>query len=204
MSRRTIALGALGAVVVIVAWFVILWSPQSQAIDDARVRRDVAQAEAARLELQLQRLTSLADDEVALRARLDDLMAAVPDGDELAALVVDLDTAAQLAGVEVVAITPSPPTAPEAPGPVPIDIVVNVDGGYFQVLDFVNRVLDLERIVVIESVNANASVAGTLVDLNVTIAATAFMATAPPDLTAEPVTPVTSVAPAGDGSEESS
>jgi Tfp pilus assembly protein PilO len=48
-------------------------------------------------------------------------------------------------------------TTPAVSGPSSIDLSFNVSGGYFQLLDFLNRVDDLPRIVVVDSLDISSS-----------------------------------------------
>lgn len=169
MSRRTVLLGAGAALLVLVLWYFLLWSPQRSKVADARDRRENAEAEAANLRIQLSRLQDLKQREALQRAELETLRVAVPDQPNLAQFILDANDAATKAGIEFLSITPSVPAAattgngaPAAGAPPPsVSMTMSIKGGYFQVLDFVNRLTDLPRIVVIDSLNVNAG-GGTL------------------------------------------
>ena len=96
---------------------------------------------------------------------------AIPDDPNLAQFILDANDAASRSGIDFLSITPTQPTAPSqattgstVPGggsatPVPIRIGMAIAGGYFQVLDFINRLSALPRIVVVDSLtmSGNAS-----------------------------------------------
>jgi hypothetical protein len=78
-------------------------------------------------------------------------------------------------------ITPTPPAAQSrgtTPGgtsgatPVPIKMSLTISGGYFQVLDFINRLNRLPRIVAIDSLSITAS--GDISNMSVSLSARMF------------------------------
>ena len=114
---------------------------------------------------------SLQQGEPQKRAQLENLRVAIPDEPNLAQFILDANTAANISGINFLSISPSPPAAgtarrgrarvahrrptPGAPGagtpPAVINLQLSVSGGYFQVVDFVNRLNGLSRLVVIDS-----------------------------------------------------
>jgi len=174
MNRKVLLIAAGGAVALVAAWSLLLWSPQSSRLDDAKVREEEAADANAALELRIDRLRDLRERRPELEADLVALQGAVPAGPELDAFLLDADAAADGAGVEITSITPSKPstgaadatastttttTAPAATGdtatagspPSAITVALDATGGYFQVLDFINRLDDLPRVVVVDS-----------------------------------------------------
>lgn len=187
MSRRAGLAGAAGAVVVLLAWWFLLWSPQRDRLADARDRRQAAEDQAASLRLQLRRLQDLQAREAVVRSRLERLRVAIPDQPNLAQFILEANEAATRAGIEFLSITPTPPAAPAPPqggrqgaragGPAgEIRLSMTITGGYFQVLDFVNRLDDLPRLVVIDAINVSGGDGGLL---NVSLQARMFVGVAP-------------------------
>lgn len=173
MNRRLLIPLGIGLVLVLF-WFLALWSPQSKAISDARKRKEDALQQTATLRDQLTRLQQSTRDQPLKQSQLETLRVAIPDQPNLAEFILDANDAASRAGIDFLSITPTPPsatgtgtTATTVAGgaatsggasatPVPIRIAMTVSGGYFQVLDFMNRLNRLPRIVVIDSVNMSA------------------------------------------------
>jgi len=162
MNRRLlIPLGA--GVLVILLWFVALWSPQGSALSSAKKRKTDAQAQGATLRDQLKRLQDARRDQPLKQSQLETLRVAIPDDPNLAQFILDANDAASRSGIDFLSITPTQPTPPSqattgstVPGggsatPVPIRIGMAIAGGYFQVLDFINRLNALPRIVVVDS-----------------------------------------------------
>ena len=184
MNRRALLIGGAAALVVLLAWYFLLWSPRSDDIAEARDRKDAAESEAQQLQSEIERLRAAQRDEPLRRAQLETLRIAVPDDPNLAQFILDTNDAATKAGIDFISIAPSPPAAATAaaattatttptsgasatPGagatpPAEIKVSLQVQGGYFQVLDFVNRLNDLPRLVVIDSVTVSADAAGRL------------------------------------------
>ncbi len=157
MSSRSLKVlgGALGAgLVVLVAWYLLLWGPQGGRIEDAQAERDAATARNQQLLTQVERLQGAKERQPELVAQNDRLKAAIPDQPDLAAFILSADDAASTSGVTFMAITPqAPATAEDATLPTVVAVSIEAEGGYFQVLDFVNRLEDLDRLVVIDSID---------------------------------------------------
>ena len=167
MNRRLlIPVGA--GVAVVVLWFVALWGPQGSALSKERTRATTAEQQRATLRDQLTRLQQSKRDEPLKRSQLETLRVAVPDDPNLAQFILDANDAASRAGIDFLSIAPTPPSATAQPAatattvagaagaagaaaPVPIRIAMTISGGYFQVLDFVNRLDRLPRLVVVDS-----------------------------------------------------
>jgi Tfp pilus assembly protein PilO len=182
MNRRLLIPLGIGVVVVIL-WFVALWGPQSSALSAARKRKNDALQQGATLRDQLTRLQQARRDQPLKQSQLETLRVAIPDDPNLAQFILDANEAASKAGIDFLSITPTPPTTsgagtkpPTATGgaaaaggaaPVPIKIAMTATGGYFQVLDFVNRLNALPRLVVVDDLTLGAQ--GTAAQLQVTL-----------------------------------
>jgi Tfp pilus assembly protein PilO len=128
-----------------------LWSPKGRELDEAREREDVAVEQAMQLESRLARLRATQERSTELIAALDQLRAAVPEVPNLAQFILDTNDAALQAGVAFLSVAPSPPQLSTPGLPAQINVSLSIDGGYFQVLDFVNRLDSMARIVVVDT-----------------------------------------------------
>jgi Tfp pilus assembly protein PilO len=175
MNRRLLIPIGVGVVLVLL-WFVALWSPQGSALSDARKKASDAMQQGATLRDQLKRLQDSRRDQPLKQSRLETLRVAIPDDPSLAQFILDANDAASIAGIDFLSVTPTPPSAQgqattpttvagaaggAAGAPVPIRIAMTISGGYFQVLDFMNRLNGLPRLVVIDSVTMTAQAAAT-------------------------------------------
>lgn len=214
MNRRVLAIGAAGVAVLLVAWYLALWSPTNKDVQDAKDRQTTAEEEASQLQAQIRRLQAEQQNEPAKRARLEKMKAAIPDDPNLAQFILDTNDAAVKAGIDFVSVSPAVPTAaaaqaaaattvttaptggPTATGegaPAEIRMTLQIQGGYFQLLDFLNRIDQMPRIVVTDGLNvAAAAGAGRL---TVTITARMFTRSIPQGFAGAPTTTTTTTAP---------
>lgn len=195
--NRKIALGAVGvSVALLVLWFVFLWGPLGGKLDDAEVREQTAAGVNSELELQRDRLLALEADQPALEAKVDALRLAVPDDADLADFILEANGIATASGVEFPTIAVTPPSASTDPSlPAALNVTIAVDGGYFQVLDYLDRLDTLDRIVVIDTLGltpAGAEDGGTS-SLSVAVSARMFTTAVPPGVPGEELAPVTEV-----------
>jgi type IV pilus assembly protein PilO len=194
LGRRSIVIGVVAAFVVLLLWWFLLWSPQRKKVDDAKARTEAAQQQAAQLRVTLSRLQELKRTEALKRSQIEALRIAVPDQPNLAQFILDANDAANKAGIDFLSVTPSPPATAAAGGTTPagapaaVNLAMSITGGYFQVLDFVNRLTDLPRIVVIDNLSLAAGDGS-----NMTVSITARMFTT----SAAPVAPTTTAPAAG-------
>jgi len=192
VSRRAIAIGVGAALLVLLLWWFLLRRPQRSRISDAQDRREAAAQQAAQLQVTLSRLQDLKRTEALKRSQIEALRVAVPDQPNLAQFILDANDAANQAGIDFISISPSPPAAAgpatggtagtpgaRAAAPASITLAMNVTGGYFQVLDFLNRLNDLPRIVVIDSLSLTPGSGTDTSRLSATISARMFTTSTP-------------------------
>ncbi len=241
MNRKVLLIAAGAAVALVAVWFVALWSPQGAKLDAAQKRQTEAEESNSALALRIDRLRDLRARRPEIEADLQTLRSAVPASPELDDFLLDTDAAADRAGVDITSVSPGKPAAPAddaagatgaaAPPPAATDtagatagtppsaISVSLDasGGYFQILDFINRLDDLPRIVVIDSLalagggsgdgsasgNGDTAATGSTSSSELTMSITARMfTTAPPappegEADGETTTTSTTTAPSG-------
>lgn len=197
MSRRVMLMAVGAGAVVFLAWFGLLWGPQGGREADADARVEVAAGVNAQLEANVARLEAGRADIPTLQVNLGRLRAAVPDNPDLGQFILDANDAATASGVNFVSISPTPPAANVDPLlPAAVGLGINVNGGYFQVRDYLNRINDLTRLVVIDTVALTPSASDTgTPNLSASIAARMFTATVPVTEAAgaAPTSPVSAV-----------
>ncbi|HVF75060.1 MAG TPA: type 4a pilus biogenesis protein PilO [Acidimicrobiales bacterium] len=230
MNRRVVMLAVVGALVLMLLWYMVLWSPANSKVSEAKERREAAEEQATQLRTEIQRLKAAASSEATQRARLVNLKAGIPDSPDLGQFILDTNDAAVRSAIDFISVAPSVPTAAAAAaptaaggttattappvttattavgatgtgavapasGPAEIRLALQVQGGYYQVLDFLNRITDMPRIVVIDSLNVTGSATGRL---TVALTARMFTRAVPPEFggVATPTT-TTTTAPGG-------
>jgi Tfp pilus assembly protein PilO len=155
MTRRSAIVLAAGCAVLLAAWFVLLWSPKGNELAEASARRTDAEDQAEQLEIRLTRLQEAEEGAPRLVAAQDRLRSAVPEQANLAQFILDANDAANAAGVEFVSIAPTQPSASATPGvPAEIGVSIEIKGGYFQMLDYLDRLYELPRVIVLDRISA--------------------------------------------------
>ncbi|MDQ1403212.1 MAG: hypothetical protein QOG03_1528 [Actinomycetota bacterium] len=199
MRPRVLAIAGGAAVVVIIIWYVFLWGPRNAALTKAKKRTEVAQNLQGQLQTQLSRLKAAQLSEPSKRAQLEALREAVPDQPNLAQFLLDTNDSATKAGIDFLSVAPSQPGSGSAQKPAEISLSISISGGYFQVLDFVNRLLSAPRLVVISGLNVASTGGATPTAGQLSVQITGTMYTTAAGSGAKGATTTTTVAggPAG-------
>ena len=153
-ARIQIVVAGLCVVVVLALVFFVFTRPRQGEL--ARVRADVQreQYRAQQLQSELARLRALQRNAPELQAQLDRFRELVPEDDDVANFIFQVQAAANQAGVGFVQITPElPKPPPEGAALAEVRATIGAKGGYFAVQDFVRRLYDLDRAVRIDNVN---------------------------------------------------
>lgn len=219
MNRRTMAIGAGAAALILFLWYFLLWSPRNDDLQDAKDRREVAEQQRTQLQSEIARLRAAQKDEPLLRAQLETLRTSIPDDPNLAQFILDSNDAAIRSGIDFISIAPALPAAPTATAPAPpatpgapgspvvagtppadIKLSLQIKGGYFQVLDFLNRLDALPRLVVTDGLSITSEPAASP-RLTVSVTARMFVRALPASFggSAAATTTTTTAPPAGGG-----
>jgi Tfp pilus assembly protein PilO len=154
VKRTTLIACAVGGVVLILLWYFVLFAPTSS--DLSSTRDDVSEVESQNQELQntIRRLKELSRNSVEQQAQLRTLRAAIPSTPDLGEFILQANEIASTSGIDWLSIAPNPPTATGGSGPTStISLTIQVEGQFSAVLDYLNRLEDLERLVVVDSIN---------------------------------------------------
>jgi len=227
VNRRLVLGVVGAAVVILAFWYLALWNPSHNDLKKAQQRTAEAKAQQAQLEAAVNRLRSAQKDEPLQRAKLESLRTAIPDTPNLAQFILDANDAASKAGIDFISITPTPPaavirssattpttaaatttttaaatattatTTPVSTGPAEINLQLQIKGGYFQVLDFLNRLDRLPRLTVVDGVNITGDDQGVL---TVNLTGRMFVRSVPPGFPGGVATTTTTTAPAAGAS----
>ena len=147
--RRPAVAAVVVAILLVLAWWQVLWQPQSAALADAHRRG--AQASAALFDTgqrlgHLKRLAVNSAELAALDQRLD---AAAPAGDDLDGFLLSLNAMAQASNVLVRSLVPTNPV-PGPGGLTSIGVRMTVEGGYFDVQHLLDALKSGPRLVVLD------------------------------------------------------
>ena len=175
MTRRNMLIAGAAAGLILVLWYLLLWSPRKADLAEAQDRREAAEARRDELAIRVARLRASQKDEPMKRAQVEALRTTIPDEPNLAAFILDTNDAAAKSGIDFISVAPSEPAAgagpsgaiavPTAAGaahapagafPAEIKLQLQITGGYFQVLDFLNRVSEMPRLVITDDLTINS------------------------------------------------
>jgi Pilus assembly protein, PilO len=141
LARRELAILVAVAVLVTAAAYAALIRPKEDAAAAARADARRAADQGQTLRTEIQALGDVRSDAAALKRRAKTAGSLFPDGPDLPDLVDALQKVADRSGVDLLSIQPSAPAASaESPLLASIGTAVSVQGGYFQIEDFLARV----------------------------------------------------------------
>jgi Tfp pilus assembly protein PilO len=183
VKRSWLIAGAAGAVVLILLWYFMLFSPTSGDLSDTRDQVSELDSQNQALENTIRQLEALSRNSVEQQAQLRTLRAAIPATPDLGEFILQANEIASAAGIDWLSIAPTPPAAGGGSGPnATIALTIQIQGQFASVLDYLNRLEDLERLVVVDGINVataggegatgadgTASVTSGAPDLSVTI-----------------------------------
>jgi Tfp pilus assembly protein PilO len=126
---------------------------------DVRNRVEDAENQSVSLQAQLQELQGLKENAPQAEARLNEIRELIPQNDQVANFIFQVQDAANRAGVEFVTVTPEQPKAPiEDPSAsvAQVRVTVGAKGDYFALQDLVRRLYDLDRAVRLDNLALDA------------------------------------------------
>lgn len=145
MTRAMVLLAAVGAVLVIALFYVTAFQPAREELAEVEAQIELEINEQRRLQDEIARLRSVREEAPAVEAELAVGEAIVPRDPALPALIRQLQLAADESGLTLSTVSTQRPTpVPDAaePGLSSISTSVLLEGGYFQVVDFLRRLED--------------------------------------------------------------
>jgi Tfp pilus assembly protein PilO len=156
VKSRVVAFGVLLVVVVVLLWNLVIFAPKGRDLSAAKKDAQAAQAIETQLRAQLTRLQEISHNGPEIAAQIDKLSAAVPTSPDLDGFILSANQIAVQSGIDWLSVSPSVVQAGTV-GPSIIPLTINVKGGFFQVLDYLNRLEDMARLVIVDAINATTS-----------------------------------------------
>ena len=194
-GRTKIILSLVGVVAVVAATFFLAIKPRQDELGKVRNKVAAEEDRTQSLEAELAHRQQLQENAPQLEAQIAKYRELVPEDDQVANFIFQVQEAANQSGVGFVEITPALPTPPaEGAEVAEVTTTIGARGGYFAVQDFFRRLYGLDRAVRIDQVTMDAEEDQTTQETLVKLGATARIffelpvgATAP--VTTETTTP---------------
>ncbi len=144
MKRSQVLLSILGAVLIVALFYVLLFQPSRERLAEVELETATEQQVQVELQQEIARLQSVREEAPEVEAELAAAEAIVPRDPALPAALRQLQLAADESDIVLQAVTTSRPAAIDgAPeGLSRIDVGLQLQGGYFQLIDFLRRVED--------------------------------------------------------------
>lgn len=153
MKRQTTIAVAVVTLVVLLGWFMFSYRPKGSELAEARKKTQEAKAQEAPLRADLARLQALDRERPLREAELQRLVGLIPERDELAGFLIAADELRTRSGMRQISVNHAPPAASAVPGqPSVIGLSIQLEGGFFQLLDYLGRMERLRRLIVIDSI----------------------------------------------------
>ncbi len=161
-SRNVIILGALGLVLLVVAFYFLLLGPLLENLGQQADARDERQATLAELQAEVARLEEVRQNSPELQRQLLELNKRIPTQPEVETLVVQIEDIAQTAGVTQTQIVRGDPVPPEGGGDFTVQpITMSFEGTYEELLEFLRLADDLVRLMAVNNVAYEVAEEGT-------------------------------------------
>jgi Tfp pilus assembly protein PilO len=161
VNRRAVVFGALAVIGIVALWWVFVFSPMGDELDDARADLETAERRGQTLAAERNQLQDLQDRSPEIEAQLGTLSAAIPESPNQADFISGLNDIADQSGITWQSVTMQEPTQATPGEPPTIGVAISIEGGFFQALDYLNRLEDLDRLVVVDGVTINSQDSGT-------------------------------------------
>jgi type IV pilus assembly protein PilO len=153
-DRNILLLGALGIVLVVVAFYFFLLSPLLGRLDEQAQAREDKQAQLAQLQQEVNELEEVRRNSPEIERQLLELSKRIPAQPEIPTLVVQIQEIANASGVTQLSIEPGTPAPPPGGGDYSVvPITMTFKGTYDQMQDFLLRTRNLARLVTVNDVS---------------------------------------------------
>jgi Tfp pilus assembly protein PilO len=148
VNRRPLVLTAVAGVLVVAVWWFFVWSPKQDSLSKAREGRTAAESQTSQLRTKLAQLEVIDEQGPQTDAELTRLAGYVPKDPQLAAFMLTANDLAVQSGIDWISVTPGVPTASEEGGPSSIALQIEVQGTFFETLDYLHRLEKMPRLVI--------------------------------------------------------
>lgn len=146
MNRQSIIVAALVGVLVVAGYYFLLFKPRSDEVAEIEDQIEQVVQQQTALRSRIAALEEVRSQAPEIEARLAAAEAVIPRDPALPSALRQLQLAADDSGLELVSITPGRPDGADVDGAPPelasLSLSLALNGGYFQIVDFLRRVED--------------------------------------------------------------
>lgn len=162
MAKKPIVLlGALALVIVVVAWFLAFFEPQSHKLASLDAQRTTLQQTLVKDQARLKRVRQESHHVGQIQAIDSKLRGYVPSTEDLYTYIQTLSSAGNKAGVTIISLQPSTPVATSGTSYTAIPLTAQVKGPYDHLLAFLSSIYSLPRLTDVNGVNISGGGPGT-------------------------------------------
>jgi len=152
-DRNMLILGALGLVLIVIAFYFLLLGPLLGRLDEQAQAREDKQIQLAQLQQEVNELEEVRRNSPEIERQLLELNKRIPAQPEVPTLVVQIEEIADASGVTQLSIQPGTPAPPPGGGDFSVQpITMSFEGTYDQLQDFLLRTRNLARLVTVNQV----------------------------------------------------
>ncbi len=158
--RRWWLLGGVVALLVLALGWLLLVTPQQSAADAAVKQAEQVEQQVAIGTAQNSQLAKQNAEMETVKKQLQELQNRIPDSEQVSALLVSANNLAGASGLALTAFSPSPVSALDTSAPDKgtaklgyITVVISGKGGFSQVQDYLSKLENLDRAMIVTSVD---------------------------------------------------
>ena len=152
-NRNLLILGALGIVVLIVAYYFLLLSPLLGRLQEQSQAREDKRAQLAQVQQDVNELEEVRRNSPEIERQLLELSKRIPAQPQIPTFIVQAEEIAKASGVTQLTVDPEPATSPEGGGDYQVvPVTMQFQGTYDEMQDFLLRTRNLARLVTVTNV----------------------------------------------------
>jgi type IV pilus assembly protein PilO len=152
-NRNLLILGALGIVLLIIAYYFLLLSPLLQRLDEQAQAREDKQAQLDQVQQQVNELEDIRRRSPDIERQLLELSKRIPAQPQIPTFVVQAQEIADASGVTQLSVDPEPSIAPAGGGDYrEVPVTMQFGATYDEMQDFLFRTRNLARLVTVTKV----------------------------------------------------
>jgi len=153
-NRNLIIFGALGIVLLIIAYYFLLLNPLLQRLDEQAQARESKQAQLEQVQQQVNELEEVRRQSPDIERQLLELSKRIPAQPQIPTFVVQVQEIAFASGVTQLSVDPEPASTPEGGGDYSVvPVTMRFNGTYDEMQDFLLRTRNLARLVTVTNVD---------------------------------------------------